>query len=112
MTVTRQEVIYGITSISADQASPEQVLSDNRRHWSVESSHYIIDWNYDEDLSQIRTDFGPENITRLRRFAIGLLKSKNGLQDPLSTLSPSCSRFLTAPPWTQDSIRVGGWVGG
>jgi len=71
-----QEVIYGITSIPADQASPEQILRDNRRHWSVESCHYIIDWNYDEDRSQIRTGFGPENITRLRRFAIGLLKSK------------------------------------
>ncbi|MCU7888497.1 MAG: hypothetical protein KZQ59_09880 [Candidatus Thiodiazotropha sp. (ex Lucinoma aequizonata)] len=42
----------------------------------MESCHYIIDWNFDEDHSQIRTGFGPENITRLRRFAIGLLKSK------------------------------------
>ncbi|MCU7881794.1 MAG: hypothetical protein KZQ66_00765 [Candidatus Thiodiazotropha sp. (ex Lucinoma aequizonata)] len=42
----------------------------------MESYHYIIDWNFDEDRSQIRTGFGPENITRLRRFAIGLLKSK------------------------------------
>ena len=42
----------------------------------MESCHYIIDWNYDEDRSQIRTGFGPENMTRLRRFAIGLLKSK------------------------------------
>ncbi|HQY22984.1 MAG TPA: ISAs1 family transposase, partial [Gammaproteobacteria bacterium] len=55
---------------------PEQVLRDNRGHWSIESCHYIIDWNYDEDRSQIRTGFGPENITRLRRFAIGLLKDK------------------------------------
>ncbi len=73
---TSQERVYGITSTPADQASPEQVLADNRGHWRVESCHYIIDWNYDEDRSQIRTGFGPENITRLRRFAIGLLKSK------------------------------------
>jgi predicted transposase YbfD/YdcC len=71
-----QEIVYGITSIPVDQATPEQVLRDNRGHWRVESCHYIIDWNYDEDRSQIRTGFGPENITRLRRFAIGLLKSK------------------------------------
>jgi len=37
--------------------------------------HYIIDWNYDKDRSRIRTGFGPENITRLRRFAVGVLKS-------------------------------------
>ncbi len=71
-----REVVYGITSIPLDQTTPEQVLRDNRGHWRVESCHYIIDWNYDEDRSQIRTGFGPENRTRLRRFAIGLLKSK------------------------------------
>jgi len=71
------ETIYGITSTSKKQDSPEQVLNDNRGHWAVESCHYIIDWNYDEDRGQIRTGFGPENITRLRRFAIGLLKTKN-----------------------------------
>ncbi len=46
-----------------------------RIEWSIESVHHIIDWNYDEDRSRIRTGFGPENITRLRRFAIGILKS-------------------------------------
>ena len=71
-----QEVAYGITSKPADQADPQKVLDDNRGHWRVESCHYMIDWNYDEDRSQIRTGFGPENMTRLRRFAIGLLKSK------------------------------------
>ncbi|MBI5185576.1 MAG: ISAs1 family transposase, partial [Nitrospinae bacterium] len=45
--------------------------------WSIENSrHYIIDWNYDEDRSRIRTGSGPENVTRLRRFAVGLIKSK------------------------------------
>ena len=34
------------------------------------------DWNYDEDRSRIRTGFGPENITRFRRFAVGVIKSK------------------------------------
>ncbi len=36
----------------------------------------MIDWNYDEDRCRIRTGHGPENISRLRRFAIGLLKGK------------------------------------
>ncbi len=70
------ETIYGITSQSVCQSSPEQILADNRGHWRVESCHWMIDWNYDEDRSQIRTGYGPENITRLRRFAIGLLKGK------------------------------------
>ncbi len=52
---TSQERVYGITSTPADQTSPEKILADNRGHWGVESCHYIIDWNYDEDRSQIRT---------------------------------------------------------
>lgn len=71
-----RDVVYGITCVPASHATPQQILRDNRGHWSIESCHYIIDWNYDEDRSQIRSGFGPENITRLRRFAIGLLKNK------------------------------------
>jgi predicted transposase YbfD/YdcC len=72
------EIAYGITSRTAKQADPERVLNVNRGHWTIENScHYIIDWNYDEDRSRIRTGYGPENITRLRRFAIGVIKSKN-----------------------------------
>ena len=70
-------VAYGITSKTPDLASAAEVLRDNREHWCIENScHYIIDWNYDEDRSRIRTGFGPENMTRLRRFAVGLIKSK------------------------------------
>ncbi len=71
-----KDVAYGITSKSPEEASPQHVLQDNRGHWSIESHHYIIDWNFQEDLSRIRTGYGPENITRLRRFAISILKSK------------------------------------
>jgi len=71
------EVAYGITSRSVDEADPERLLAINRGHWAIENScHYILDWNYDEDRSRIRTGYGPENITRLRRFAIGIIKSK------------------------------------
>ena len=72
-----REVAYGITSRTAEQAEPERVLNINRGHWTIENCcHYIIDWNYDEDRSRIRTGYGPENITRMRRFAIGVIKSK------------------------------------
>jgi predicted transposase YbfD/YdcC len=71
------EVAYGITSKTPAQADPQRVLKINRQHWTIENScHYILDWNYDEDRSRIRTGHGPENITRLRRFAIGVIKSK------------------------------------
>lgn len=72
-----QEVAYGITSQPSVQADPQRILNTNRGHWCIENScHYILDWNYDEDRSRIRTGHGPDNITRLRRFAIGVIKSK------------------------------------
>jgi len=71
------EIAYGITSRAPEQADPQRVLAVNRGHWSIENScHYILDWNYDEDRSRIRTGHGPENITRLRRFAISVIKLK------------------------------------
>jgi len=87
----RCETALGITSRTAQEASPQRVLRTNRGHWSIESVHHIIDWNYDEDRSRIRTGFGPENITRLRRFAIGILKS---FQKPSQSIAELMRRLL------------------
>ncbi len=70
-----REIALGVTSRTPHQASPQRVLAVNRGHWAIESVHYLLDWNYDEDRSRIRTGFGPENVSRLRRFAVGILKS-------------------------------------
>jgi predicted transposase YbfD/YdcC len=71
------DTAYVITSRTPEQADAEKLLAINRGHWSIENScHYILDWNFDEDRSRIRTGYGPENISRLRRFAIGVIKAK------------------------------------
>jgi predicted transposase YbfD/YdcC len=74
---TSTEVVYGLTDHSPQSADPVRLLAFNRDHWGVEAHHYILDWNWDEDRCTIRTGHGPENITRLRRFATGLIKSKS-----------------------------------
>lgn len=75
--VSTPELAYGITSQPSHQADAQQVLATNRGHWAIENScHYIIDWNYDEDRSRISTGYGPENMTRLRRFTVGIFKSR------------------------------------
>jgi predicted transposase YbfD/YdcC len=70
------DIAYGITSRPPQQANAQRLLELNRGHWAIESSHYLLDWNFDEDRCRIRTGHGPENVNRLRRFAIGILKSK------------------------------------
>ena len=71
------ELVYGISSHSLHSADAKRILQYNRLHWSVESHHYILDWNWNEDRCTISRGFGPENITRLRRFATGLIQSKS-----------------------------------
>lgn len=74
--VVSKEIAYGITSQCELDASPMKVLQTNRGHWCIENScHYILDWVYDEDRCRIRTGYGPENISRIRRFAISVIKS-------------------------------------
>lgn len=69
------EMAYGLTSHSPVSANAQQVLAYNRGHWGVESHHYILDWNWNEDRCTIRTGHGPANITRMRRFATSLIKT-------------------------------------
>jgi predicted transposase YbfD/YdcC len=72
------ETVYGITSHTPASADATAVLAFNRGHWTLENGcHYILDWNWDEDRCTLRTGHGPENITALRRFAIGAIKAKS-----------------------------------
>ena len=98
-----REIALGITSRSPQEASPERVLAVNRGHWSIESVHYIIDWNYDEDRSRIRTGFGPENITRLRRFAVGVLKS---FQKPTQSIAELMRKLCFRTRVVFDYLRM------
>lgn len=75
--IQSEETVYGITSRPEDEADAKKILNIVRGHWAIENScHYILDWNYDEDRSRIRVGYGPENISRLRRLAISIIKSK------------------------------------
>ena len=72
------ETVYGLTSHTPQSADAAAVLAFNRGHWTIENGcHYILDWNWDEDRCTLRTGHGPENITALRRFAIGAIRSKS-----------------------------------
>ncbi|MCP4090973.1 MAG: ISAs1 family transposase [Gammaproteobacteria bacterium] len=86
---TSHEIAYGITSQSPYEAKAIDVLHTNRNHWCIENScHYILDWNFDEDRCRIRTGYGPENISRIRRFAIGAIKaiSSKGVAETMRDL--------------------------
>ena len=96
---TSKETVYGITSHTPETASPAQVLAFNRGHWTVENSSHL-DWNWDEDRQRIRTGYGPENTTRLRRFAIGLIKAKQ------TCVASAIRRLQRSPRLVLDYLRM------
>lgn len=104
------EIAVGLTSQSKAQASAEQVLAANRGHWTIENRcHYVIDWNFDEDRSRIRTGYGPENVTRLRRFAIGVLTlfsdGKTSIAEKMSRLNRNTRLVFDYLRMTKNSTR-------
>lgn len=68
-----QEVVYGITSLSKEQADPARLLKLNRGHWGIENGlHYVRDVTFNEDLSQIRTKSAPRVMASIRNLVISL----------------------------------------
>lgn len=71
----QRETIYGVTSLPADEATPEQLLELNRGHWGIENKvHWVRDVTFDEDRSQVRTNRGPRVMASLRNIAISLIR--------------------------------------
>jgi len=84
-------------------AAPRQ--NPNRRH-------YVIDWNFDEDRSRIRTGYGPENITRLRRFVVGVLNlvgnKKTSIAEKMAKLNRNTRLVFDYLRMTKNSIGKAG----
>ena len=63
---TSREAVYGITSLSRDQADAARLLQLNRQHWTIENSvFYVRDETFGEDRSRIRTRSGPQVMAAL-----------------------------------------------
>lgn len=71
----RVEVVYGVTSLSPERATPERLLELGRGHWAMENkSHWVRDVTFAEDRSQVRSGRLPQVMAALRNTAIGLLR--------------------------------------
>ncbi len=63
----------GVTSLSAQHATPAEIAGLVRRHWGIESLHWLRDTVYREDHSTARTGSGPRVMAALRNLAIGAI---------------------------------------
>jgi len=102
------EIAYGLTSHLPESANAERILKFNREHWGVESHHYILDWNWDEDRCTISKEHGPANITSLRRFAVGLIKavSKDSVASTVQRLARNVRQVFDYLRMTKNSRKT------
>ncbi len=68
------KVVYGITSLSPEQADAKRLAAIVRGHWGIENRlHWVRDVDLGEDASRIRTGKAPQVMAVLRNVAISLL---------------------------------------
>jgi predicted transposase YbfD/YdcC len=71
----RSETVYGVTSLTAQQADPARLLELSRAHWCIENRlHWVRDVTFDEDRCRIRKGAGAQVMASLRNLAISLLR--------------------------------------
>lgn len=91
----RQEVVYGVTSLSPDRTGPAGLLCLARQHWHIENkSHWVRDVTFDEDRSQVRCGSLPQVMAAFRNTAMGLMRCAGE-----TNIAAACRRFA-AQPWS------------
>jgi Transposase DDE domain len=69
------ETVYGITSLTPDQARPAAIAAYLRGHWQIENRlHWVREVTYGEDASRLRTGTAPRAMASLRNLAISALR--------------------------------------
>src|SRR5262249_20943206 len=89
----RVEVVYGVTSLRPDRATPERLLALVRGQWQIENQlHWVRDVTFDEDRSQVRCGNIPHVMAALRNTTIGLLR-----QAGYTNIAAACRRLAAQP---------------
>jgi len=88
---TRHEISYGITSLSAEQASPDQLLKMLRSYWGIENGlHYRRDVPFHEDQTRFTKDSAAHIMSIINNIVLALI-AKAGYP-----LVPSARRYFAA----------------
>jgi predicted transposase YbfD/YdcC len=70
----RGEIVYGMTSLTAQQASPARLQALVRRHWSVENElHYRRDVTFQEDATRLKAWNAAQILAIINNLVLALL---------------------------------------
>lgn len=90
---SRSQTRYGITSLTTKQASPTDLLTFTRQHWTIENNlHWVRDVTFDEDRAILRKGHTHQVMAVLRNLAISLLHLQGHSQ-----IASTLRRFAANP---------------
>ena len=90
---TREQVVYGVTSLTPERADAAQLLNRVRCHWHIENRlHWVRDVTYNEDRSTVRCPNTPEIMAAIRNVAIGLIRLAG-----YTSIASACRAFAAKP---------------
>ena len=99
---TRHEIVYGITSLDPERATPAQLLRLWREHWHIENRlHYVRDVTFDEDRSQVRVGRAPQVMAALRNVAISVLRLCGA-----ENIAAACRRYAARPSLALTAVGI------
>lgn len=71
------EKCYYISSLKAPSDGECELFAKAvRKHWGIESCHWMLDVVFREDESLVRTNNGAENLSMLRKITMNILKKE------------------------------------
>jgi len=90
---TRHEIVYGVTSLSAEQASPTQLLHMLRSYWHIENGlHYPRDVTLHEDHTHFKNHAAAHNMAIINNLILAFIAKSD------FPFVPSARRFFAAHP--------------
>lgn len=69
------QVVFGITSLTPQEASPKRLLELTQQHWHIENRlHYVRDVTFHEDACRIRQPTRQHFLAALNNLALGIIR--------------------------------------
>jgi hypothetical protein len=97
-----ERVVYGVTSLTAQEANPDRLLKLIRTHWHIENGlPYRRDDTLKEDRCTLRRGHAPEAMAVLNNMLLGLLL-RRGVENV-----PDARRDFDADPKQAFDLIVG-----
>jgi hypothetical protein len=77
-----QEISYGMTSLTEQEADAARLLGLVRDHWRIENClHYVRDVTLGEDACRVRTGNAPQVLAALRNVVVHLISAEAAEQE-------------------------------